>query len=136
MTRALTPAILALASVLAVSTPLTSQVTTRSICIAPMWRDMPPTGSPEVQVCDDDRYAIRIDDREPIDWTTGGSVRVNGLDSSARHRVRITCAGKPNQAFSFRFSDFRSQNEPCLFLNDFYKTVQLWDSKPPWCKCK
>ena len=131
---------LACAAVLAggvLAIPVTAQNPTRSICIAPLRADMDlSVGSPDGTVCDIGGYAIKIDNREPIQWTTSSSVRIDGLDPKIRHRVVITCARKPSQSFGFRFSEFRSQIEPCLFLNDFYKTIQLWDSKLPWCKCQ
>jgi hypothetical protein len=61
---------------------------------------------------------------------------VDGLDISARHRVVVYCDKKPQQSFSFRFSEFKAKRL-CLFLNDLYETVQLWEpSQAPWCKCK
>jgi len=63
-------------------------------------------------------------------------VKIDALDAAAAHRVVISCNGKPQQSFRFRFSDFKTR-ELCLFINDFCKTAQLWESKgTPWCKCK
>ena len=61
-------------------------------------------------------------------------VVISGLDATARHRVIIYRAGKPQQSFGFNFSDLKS-NRACLFLNDLYWTAQLWNPKQaPWCK--
>jgi hypothetical protein len=50
--------------------------------------------------------------------------------------VVVLCNHKPLQSFAFLFSEFKTK-ELCLFLNDLYRTVQLWESKSaPWCKCK
>jgi hypothetical protein len=43
-----------------------------------------------------------------------------------------------DESFTFRFSD-RPHTRLSLFLNDLYKTAQLWDSvqnPSPWCRCK
>jgi hypothetical protein len=40
------------------------------------------------------------------------------LSAAARHRVVIYRAGKAQQSFTFRFSDFKS-SMPCLFLTIF-----------------
>ena len=85
--------------------------------------------------CDGDHYSLKIDDRPFVDWPAA-SARIDGLDPAVRHRVVIRCDGKPHQAFGFRFSEFHSKNELCLFINDLYRTANLWDSKPPWCKCQ
>jgi hypothetical protein len=62
------------------------------------------------------------------------------LDSLAlptRHRVTVMCDKQPQQSFAFRFSAFGTEPDLCLFLNDFYLTVQLWERKrAPWCKCE
>ena len=63
-------------------------------------------------------------------------MEIDGLSTEARHRVVIYRGEKPQQSFSFRFSDFKSR-KPCLFLNDLYWTAQLWEpEKAPWCKCR
>ena len=36
----------------------------------------------------------------------------------------ISCDGKPQQSFSFRFAELKT-NDLCLFINDLYKTAQL-----------
>jgi len=69
-------------------------------------------------------------------WPKSESMKVDGLSTTARHRVVIYRAGKAQQSFTFRFSDFESSS-PCLFLNDLYWTAQLWErKKAPWCKCR
>jgi len=79
---------------------------------------------------------VKIDALQTIAWPTKKSVKIEALDVTAPHRVVVFCSGKPQQSFKFRFSDFNSR-ELCLFINDLYKTVQLWESKgTPWCKCK
>jgi hypothetical protein len=48
----------------------------------------------------------------------------------------VLCDGKPKQSFIFSFSAYKG-HKLCLFFNDLYWTVQLWDDeKTPWCKCK
>ncbi len=67
-------------------------------------------------------------------WSTKASVRIYHLDFYAKHKIRIYCAGKPHQTFTFSFAE-RKTATLCLFLNDFYLTPQLWE-RAPWCKCK
>jgi len=63
-------------------------------------------------------------------------VKIDGLDLAAKHRVTVYRAGKAQQSFRFNFP-VNGSNNACLFFNDLYWTVQLWERKAaPWCKCK
>lgn len=108
------------------------------ICVAPISKDWPATAGLPSLICASNNFSLKIDDQKAFTWPTKESVRIDGLNLGARHRVAIYCDGKPQQSFTFRFSDFKS-TELCLFLNDFYKTAQLWDpttNRAPWCRCK
>jgi len=79
---------------------------------------------------------VRIDDRPVMLWPDKHCVDVTDLSSTKRHKITVFRAGKAHQSFSFEFSKSPSK-KLCLFLNDLYWTVQLWESKQaPWCKCK
>jgi hypothetical protein len=107
-----------------------------SVCVAPIPQEMPDTASPEGMVCQTWNLLVKIDDVKAVSWPRNESVKIDGLDVTRRHRVTIFCDGKPQQSFGFRFSEFKTR-KLCLFLNDLYKTVQLWEDKQsPWCKCK
>src|SRR5215471_7673891 len=97
-----------------------------SVCVAPIsWKPL-PYSAPGLY-CDSNKVSLKVDSQviaSPIKI----SVRVDQLDLSTRHRVVILCDGKPQQSFTFRFSDFPS-SELCLFLNDLYKTAQLAEAK-------
>jgi len=85
--------------------------------------------------CDAENFSLKID-AQVMAWPIKESIKLAGLDLNTRHRVIVLCNHKPQQSFSFRFSEFQTQ-ELCLFLNDLYRTVQLWELKRcPWCKCK
>ena len=113
---------------------------TGSICIAPSPvlhggapRRLAPIGA---VYCDQKTFSVKIDSQDAIPWPTEKSARIDGLDLEAKHRVVVLCAGKAQQTFFFRYSEFKSR-DLCLFINDMYWTVQLWESKySPWCKCK
>ena len=105
-----------------------------AVCIAPIsWKPL-AYSAPELY-CDAEKVSLKIDSHlvlAPIKT----SIRVSPLDFSSRHRVVVLCDGKPQQSFTFRFTEFKS-NELCLFVNDLYKTAQLSEAKRcPWCKCK
>ena len=109
-----------------------------SLCVAPISEEMPPTASGTLPICGSNKFSLKIDSEKAFAWPTKESVKIDVLDLSARHRVVVYCQGRPHQSFTFRFSEFKTK-ELCLFLNDLYKTAQLWDSKQspaPWCKCK
>ena|SRR5215469_1083297 len=106
-----------------------------SICVAPISKELPETaGTPDLS-CSLSKLSVKFDGQKAFAWPTRKSVLIDGLDLSARHRVVVYCDGKPQQSFSFRFSEFKAK-QLCLFLHDLYKTVQLWEpSQAPWCKC-
>lgn len=113
---------------------------TGSLCIAP--RPELPKGSPGKVVirgllfCMTGNYSLKIDSEALRPWPLDKSARIDGLDLKIKHRVIVYCGGKAQQSFSFSFSQFKT-TELCLFINDLYGTVQLWDKKDsPWCKCK
>ena len=109
---------------------------TGSVCIAPVPEKPLPYSAPTISVCESTKLSVKIDTQKPIAWPIKESLRIDGLEMTATHRVVVLCNSKPQQSFTFRFSDFKT-GELCLFINDLYKTVQLWESKgTPWCKCK
>jgi hypothetical protein len=110
---------------------------TGSICLAPVVDQNPPlTFVPPGAPCDAAKLSVRIDTQRSVAWPVNGNVNMGDLDASVTHRVVILCNGKSQQSFRFRFADFETR-KLCLFINDLYKTVQLWDSKrTPWCRCR
>lgn len=105
-----------------------------SLCIAPLLERSDCCGAPDLS-CDSEKLSLKIDTKT-MPWPIKGSVKIDALDATVQHRVMVLCDGKPQQSFRFRFSEFRS-TELCLFLNDLYKTAQLWEVKRcPWWKCK
>lgn len=119
---------------------------TGSLCIAPVFEKPDGMSAPGL-FCESGKLSVRIDTQPVVafpliseqhggTYRIGKSLKIDGLDTSTRHRVVVYCSGKPQQSFTFRFSDFTT-NQLCLFLNDLYKTAQLWEAKRcPWCKCK
>jgi hypothetical protein len=116
-----------------------------SVCIAPVLEQPIPRSAPGL-FCESAKLSVRIDTQPAVSfpliserhgaYRIGKSVKIDGLDTAARHHVVVYCDAKPQQSFAFRFSDFKS-SQLCLFLNDLYKTVQLWEAQRcPWCKCK
>jgi len=103
------------------------------LCIAPNSGSTPQRCAPGL--CDSGQLSLKIDSRPKIRWPEKDSLALTDLDTSTSHRVVVYRAGKAQQAFRFRFSDFKSKRL-CLFLNDLYWTAQLWESKDTsWCKC-
>jgi hypothetical protein len=114
----------------------TPRAAPRALCVAPHFVDTPPASAGNLPFCSGGRYTLMVDDRPAVEWPRTQSLKIDGLDAKARHRVVVRCDEKPHQSFRFRFSDFKSL-EPCLFLNDLYKTAQLWESRrAPWCSCR
>jgi hypothetical protein len=108
---------------------------TGSLCVAPA-QFSPKDGSAPGLYCTAEKLSLKLDDGPRTAWSPKNSMKLEGLDTTARHRVIIFCGGKPQQSFSFRFSEFKS-NQLCLFLNGLYRTAQIWETKrSPWCKCK
>ena len=109
----------------------------RSVCVAPlpMTAAESPTGTPELS-CKTREYSLTIDGQRTITWPKSESLTIDDLSISGRHRVVVLCHGKPQQSFTFRFSNYKGK-KLCLFFNDLYWTVQLWEAnRTPWCKCK
>ena len=105
-----------------------------SMCIAPNDARTPERCAPGL--CASGPLSFKIDDRPAMQWPKNESVEIDDLDAATRHRIIVYRAGKPQQSFKFRFSEYGS-NRVCLFLNDLYWTAQLWEAKrSPWCKCK
>jgi hypothetical protein len=116
-----------------------------SVCIAPVL-EKPILGSAPGLFCESENLSLRIDTQQAVplplisehhgEYQIGKSVKIDALDTATRHRVVVYCDGKPQQSFTLRFSDFKTK-QLCLFINDLYKTAQLWEAKRcPWCKCK
>ena len=111
-----------------------AQTVQGSICVAPVPVERPTTAAPG-QWCPG-KLSIRIASQKPVPWPHKESLKIEHLDLAERHQVTVLCDGKPHQSFRFSFSEFDTR-EVCLFINDFYQTVQLWEPRQsPWCKCK
>jgi hypothetical protein len=105
-----------------------------SLCIAPALFDPKETSAPGLY-CEAEKFSVKID-AQVTAWPIKESIKLAGLDLNIRHRVIVLCDHKPQQSFTFRFSEFKTKRL-CLFLNDLYRTAQLWEAKrAPWCKCK
>jgi len=105
-----------------------------SLCIAPIQEKASPVSAPGLN-CDSEKLSFKIDSMADRPWPTRESVRIDDLGLGERHRVVVLCGGKPQQSFRFRFSEYKGP-KLCLFINDLYKTAQLWEDKDcPWCKC-
>ena len=118
---------------------------TGSVCIAPVFEKPDGMSAPGLS-CESKKLSVSFDNQQAMPfplisehdgkYQIGKSVKIDALDTATRHRVVVYCHGKPQQSFTFRFSDFKT-SQLCLFLNDLYKTAQLWEAKEsPWCKCK
>jgi hypothetical protein len=113
----------------------TTEPGSRTVCITPVL-EVPDGRSAPGLFCESAKLSLKIDAQQAMRWPIKGSVKVENLNPVTRHRVVVFCDGKPQQSFTFRFSDFNT-GQLCLFLNDLYKTAQLWEAKRcPWCKCK
>ena len=107
-----------------------------SVCIAPVRYD-PKVGSGGAPwlPCGAEKVSFRVD-AQAVPSPIKESLTLTGLDLDARHRVIALCDHKPQQSFTFRFSEYKAR-ELCLFLNDLYLTVQLSEAKrAPWCQCR
>ena len=125
--------------VLAFSPLLFAVPPSSSLCIAPAPElSEVPQGQlpPEELSCSAQRLSFRLDSLPAKPWPIKESIRFDGLDPGVRHRVVVVCGRRAEQSFFFRYSDYKT-SELCLFINDLYRTVQLWKSKDaPWCKCR
>ena len=134
-----TLAIVLLAVLLLSSFALASE--SGAICVAPLPKPIPIDGGLSIAgdstvTCASGKYSVKIDTQKSVLWPTIESVKIEDLNPSERHRVVVLCDTKPLQSFTFKFAEYKTK-KLCLFLNDLYWTVQLWDSKQsPWCKCK
>ena len=97
-----------------------------SLCVLPVALDPERLGDPALY-CSTDKVSFKIDD-QLIPSPIKKSVKIDGLDPTARHGVVVYCTGKPQQSFRFRFSQFKS-NQLFLFLEPVYRTAQLSEAR-------
>jgi hypothetical protein len=127
---------MALLTVLILCAPSSAESESGTVCVAPVPERPTPYSAPPGFFCEPGKLSLKLDERQAVPWPIKESLRVDGLDLDISHRVTIFCNGKPQQSFKFRFPQFATK-KLCLFINDFYKTAQLWEDKQsPWCKCK
>lgn len=106
-----------------------------SIRIAPFKDSQEKMASPGL-FCDSGNRSYRIDSLKAVPWPKGAEETVTGLDVSQAHRITISCNGKPQQSFRFRFLDYKTETV-CLFLSGLYKTAQLCNPKTSvFCQCR
>ena len=106
-----------------------------SVCISPVPEKPIPMSAPGLN-CASGKLSFRIDAIPETPWPVRESIKIGDLDLGGRHRVTIMCDSKPQQSFRFRYSEYE-KTKLRLFINDLYKTAQLWEDKDsPWCKCR
>ncbi len=111
-------------AVLAMLCPtLSTEPSSGSLCVAPVPEKPIPMAAPGL-ICAFEKLSFTIDSLPRRAWPIKESVKFDGLDLSASHRVVIFCDDKAQQSFKFRYSEFRT-TRLCLFINDLYKTAQL-----------
>src|SRR5438034_3924687 len=79
-----------------------------SLCVAPVSVDPPSTAAPGL-FCDPGNLSLRIDAQQGVPWPRKESLKIEHLDLTQRHRVTVLCDGKPQQSFTFRFSEFKTR---------------------------
>jgi hypothetical protein len=106
-----------------------------SVCVAPTAVEKPERcATPEL--CTPGPLSFKLDNQPVLPWPKAESLKIGGLDATARHRVIVYRAGKAQQSFRFKFP-VNGSNDACLFLNDLYWDVELWRERDaPWCKCE
>jgi len=120
-----------------VNPALALQTQSGSICIAAVPKPINGrhAAGDSTAWCSSGKYSLKVDARPLLSWPEKKSAKIDDVSLSVRHRIVIFCDGKPTQSFTFIFSEYKSR-KLCLFLNDLYWTVQLWDAKgSPWCRC-
>lgn len=109
-----------------------------SICIDPLPKPIEGrrvVGRGSVR-CDAEKYSFKIDAQPLRPWPEKEAIKIENVDMAAYHRVTVFCGSKAMEAAGFDFSGVKSK-KLCLFLNDLYWTIQIWESKSvPWCRCK
>src|ERR1700680_4740770 len=86
----------------------------RSLCVAPLPEENDHRAAPGL-FCDFEKLSVRIDKQQAIPWPLKRSIKIDALDAATRHRVVVFCDGKPQQSFTFSFSEYAT-SELCLFL--------------------
>src|ERR1700681_2483225 len=116
--RAVRSAIIAAALLSGMLSGQTREPASRSVCIAPVLK-VPDGRSAPGLFCESAKLSLKIDTQQTMPWPKENGVKAENLDPVVRHRVVVFCNGKPQQSFTFRFSDFKT-SQLCLFLNDLY----------------
>ena len=76
-----------------------------SLCIAPAIFD-PKNASAPGLYCEPEKLSVKID-AQLRNWHLKESLKVTGFDLTTRYRVTVLCDRKPQQSFTFRFSEYK-----------------------------
>jgi hypothetical protein len=77
---------------------------------------------------------FRIDQQAVVSWPHKESLKIEGLDMTEQHTVRVFSDGKQIQSARFRFSEYKAAY--LCFFYDGYGGIQLGEAKHSVCKCK
>jgi hypothetical protein len=75
-----------------------------SLCIAPAIVDAKRIGDPGLY-CEAEKYSLKVD-AQVVAWPLKEGVKLSGLDLKTFHRVIVLCDHRPQQSFTFRFSEY------------------------------
>lgn len=70
-------------------------------------------------------FTVRIGDRPAVATSPDRSVLVQGLATSAAHRVVIKRNGKPFASFLLRIADYKSETV-CMWFGPLYESWSVW----------
>jgi len=107
-----------------------------SICVAPLPLDAKAQDkqSPSFRQLGY-RFAIQVDVREPVQMSRKDGTRIDGLDLTSRHMVRIWDGRTVVESFRFSFVE-RGANELCLWYRAGRQTWILEPPRPDQTRCR
>lgn len=98
-----------------------------SICVLPLPKNWAETTLAENMICPGNDYSLKFDGHKVFAWPARESVKIDGLDLDAQHRVFVYCVGKERGRLGFSFSKFKT-TQLALGFNVTDGTLHLWTS--------
>ena len=82
-------------------------------------------------------FAVRLDQRPPVDVSQDRSVSIGDIPLAGRHRLTLLRRSKTVESFTFTFAS-RGGPHLCLWFKSLYETWSLdaWSRRAHGCRCE
>jgi hypothetical protein len=119
----------------AAATPIEPDVSTGSVCLAPVSNPAPGDPFGKTGGGREFNYSVQIDKGAIVPLSIEKPIQIAGLVPKQKHLIKIRTGKSLAQSFFFTFESLGS-GRLCLWYRSFYRDWHLWPARDGGKKCQ